>query len=1035
MNTRHIFIFLVLFNIISSEFLNKNSLIYSPLFHQENFGKVRNIFYQNENQNSNLILLSKDSISSVNLSKKEINYRKKINPLDDIVSLEAKNFFVYQPKSTSVQIFRTETGQFVNSLELISPDNLLYDIKTIKIKEFTLTIFISFKAIIMQSKKKIIFEKNFAKEEAEDKANKVEKKMLRLIFDLHIDEENQFISYGLLVNGKLKVYKITFDSLYKTIAYKTKSDDDDDEEADNESDEEGEKKPKKKKTEKVEIQEEEIFSYEVKHNVARGILTKDILYIYDGRSVYGYNISGRKMEMFGLVEKYITWEIWSFYEQNALLVKGQKYFYYFLDGEISFQFETKSHLGCSMSNLPSPRIYCYLEDETSDKNLVAYYPNSEGKLEREFYTIDSLVKIYSDSNTLDRVRIIEANPFNNRIFTIVTTNRIIEFKINDDKNVDIIAEMENNYENYITSELFIYKRETSNNNNEIFDSFSQYQNYYTTINSMKGNVNLFKILKTMCQIIINDVKEIANSLYNSFQDLKNLINNLIYKKAFDLGKEISNKSNEAFLFLVTENNLFKVLDAYTGKILFIQQFPRAHKIRIIKDDTTTNQRYVSILFGKKNFFVYDLKYNKFINDVSSIIHKLDLRDGLLINEERLTVIMKSFLSLVKENPIYDLSRYQLDEKIFGPNKEKIALYVDYEKSVLYILKFYINKKNEQKLIMLHNFNFGKLISISNPKIPEDISQHHLSEGKIFYKFINNNIYYILSSETKEIKTDENESKKKTKERLILTILDGKNGKILEEKILENIDISSVRYLFDQNYGLISYTKINKGFKRNEILSFELMNKNVDYSLVRLLKNKFFNQNQPKKVKEDNNNENEIEIILKTYITERSIKSLSLSKSKYNKGNKYVLMVFDSNDLQLIKREELSPRRPNMIKIKGKATFDPENNSIYADKELPGYTPVVTFNPNNKFINKDKVDVYDIKTIEGENESTFITCIIGVNIECTEMYPDKLYDKLSPQFKKELLVAVTFGFIVFIFFFRKYHIREEFKKAFLGENKQ
>ena len=125
MNTRHIFIFLILFNIISSEFLNKNSLIYSPLFHQENFGKIRKIYYQNENQNSNLILASKDSISSVNLSKKEINYRKKINPLDDIISLEPKNFFMTQPKTTSVQIYRTETGQFVNSLDIISKDNLL----------------------------------------------------------------------------------------------------------------------------------------------------------------------------------------------------------------------------------------------------------------------------------------------------------------------------------------------------------------------------------------------------------------------------------------------------------------------------------------------------------------------------------------------------------------------------------------------------------------------------------------------------------------------------------------------------------------------------------------------------------------------------------------------------------------------------------------------------------------------------------------------------------------------------------------------
>ena len=1032
MKSRQIFIFLILFNIISSEFLNKNTLIYSPLFHQENFGKVRKLFYQNEKQNSNIILLSEDNVSSVNLSKKEINYRKKVNPQSDIVDLEQKNFFITQPKSTTVEVFRTETGQFVNSLEIISKNNLLYNIKMLKIKEFTLTIFVSFKALIMQSKKKTIFEKNFVKEDAELEEKKEGKKIVNLIYDLHIDEENQCILYGLVVNGQLKIFKITFDSLYKTISYKTKSDDD--EESDNENEDEGEKKAKKKNIEKTEVQEEEIFSSKSEHGVVKGLLTKNILYIYDGRSVYGYHLKSSKMEMFGLVEKYLTWEIWAFYDSDSLLVKGQKNFYYFKNGQISFQFDTKTHVACSMSDLPSQKIYCYLDDQTSDKNLVAYYPNNEKSLEREFYTIDSLVKIYSDSNTLDRVRLIQANPFNNKIFSIVTTTRIIEFKINEDKTIEIIGEMENNYEKYVLSELFIYKREIYNNNNQIFDSYSQYQNYYTTINTLKGNVNLFKILTTLCKIIVDDLIEIANSIYKSFLDLKNFMNNLIYKKAFDFGKQSSNKANEAFLFLVTETNLFKVLDAYTGKILFIQQFPPTQRIRIIKDDSSTNQRYVSVLYGKKNFFVYDLKYNKFISDVSSVINQLNLKDDLLINEEQLTVIMKSYLSLVKENPIYDLKKYKLDEKIFGPNKEQIALYVDYEKSILYILKFYINKNNEQKLIMLHNFNFGKLIAISNPKISEDVSQHHLSEGKIFYKFINNNLYYILSSDTKEIKTEETDAKKKTRDRLILTILDGKNGKILEEKILENIEISSVKYLFAENYGLISYTKINKGFKRNEILSFELMNKNVDYSLMRLLKNKFFSPKTKTKTKTENNNENEIEIIIKTYIIERNIKSLSLSKSKYNKGNKYVLMIFDNNDLQLIKREELSPRRPNMIKIKGKATFDPETNSIYADKELPGYNPVINLNPNNRFTNKDKIDVYDIKTIEGDNESSFITCIIGENVECNEMYPDKLYDKLSPEFKKELLVAVTMGFVVFIYFFRKYHIKAEFKKIFLDENK-
>ena len=242
--------------------------------------------------------------------------------------------------------------------------------------------------------------------------------------------------------------------------------------------------------------------------------------------------------------------------------------------------------------------------------------------------------------------------------------------------------MENNYEKYVLSELFIYKREQYNSNNEIFDSYSQYQNYYTTINSMKGNVNLFKILKTMCQIIINDIKEIANSLYKCFFDLKNLINNLIYKRAFDLGKETSNKSNEAFLFLVTEANLFKVLDAYTGKILFMQQFPRTQRLRIIRDDSI-NQRYVSILFGKKNFFVYDLKYNKFINDISSVINRLNLKDDLLINEEQLNLIMKSFLSMVKDNPVYDLKMYQLDPKIFGLIKNK-SLFMLIMRNLYYI---------------------------------------------------------------------------------------------------------------------------------------------------------------------------------------------------------------------------------------------------------------------------------------------------------------------------------------------------------------
>ena len=1026
------FLFLFfLFNISVCEFLNKNSLISSPLFTQENFGNIHRIFYQNEKKNSNLILLSEESVSSINLQKNEVNYRKKVNKFSEIVNLEPKNFFLTQRDSNTVEVYRTETGQFVNSLEIISNNDLLYNVKTIKIKEFTVTIFLSFKSLSMQSKKKIIFEKNFVKEDEGNKKNNY----INLIFDLYVDEENQYILYGLMVEGNLKVYKITFDSLYKAILAKNKLEEQEEEENNNEDDEDNEEKSKKNKKptkENIEVKEIEFFSKKTDVKIIKGLFTKDFLYIYDGRNIFGYDIINDKMEMFGLVEQSITLSIWSFYKENSLLVRGRKYFYYFINGQISFQFDNINHVSCSISDLPKRRLYCYLNDNSSDKNLVAYWPNEESKLERDFYTIESLVQIYSDSNTLDKVKLIEVSPYNDKIFSLVTTNKIKEFMIKSNNKVELIGEIDNNYEKYILSEIFIYHKKEEENNDEVFDSFAQYQNYYTTINSLKGNINLYKILSNLLKIIKDDIIEIAQSITKLVSNISKLINNILNKRAFDLGKESSNKEKTAFLFLVTENNLMKVFDIYNGNLLYIQQFPRNQRLRIIKNNSK-NQRYVSILFGKKNFFVYDLQENKFVNDISSIFNKLNLNDELLINEEQLGVIMKSFLSLIRDKPVYDLKKYQLDEKIFGPNKEKIAVYADYEKSVLYILKFYINKKNEQKLIMLHNFNFGNIISISNPRLSEDISPHYLSEGKIFYKFISNNIYYILSTDKKETikeKESSDKDKKKIKDRLILTILDGKNGKILSEKVIENIDISSINYLFEENWGLISYSKINKGYKRNEILSFEIMNKNVDYDLLRLFKKNFFNT---KKEKEESiSNESEIEIIIKTYVIERSIKHLSVSKSKYNKGNKYVLMIFENNDLQLVKREELSPRRPIMVMIKGKPTFDQESNSIYADKELPGYTPIVKLDPNNRFINKDKINVYDVKTIEGDNESSFIACIIGENIDCKVMYPDKLYDTLSPEFKKELLIAITLGFIVFILFFRKYNIKKEFANVFLEE---
>ena len=1002
----------LIFNLSTSEIVNKNSLLFKNLFSQENFGRIRKIFYQNDKPKSNLLFLSDDSISSANLSNGNINFRKKLNKNSEVINLDQKNFFVVEPKTSSVQIYRTETGQLINSLELINENDLILKIETIKFNEVSMTVFFSFKSLQIQSKKKIIFEKNFSFSNSDDKKETLKQRYI----DLVVDKEQKQILYCYVDDKNLKVFSINFDDLYQNILSRQKEEDD--------SEDEEESKTKKKKEEKK-VLEKQLLDKDIKSvMIIKGFLTKEFLYAYDGKNVFGYNILKGNMEMFDIPEKRLSYQMWSFFNENSFIIRGQQNFYYFTKGQINYQFEAQKHTVCSLSYHPNQKLFCYLDDSTTDKNLVSYFVGSdEGKLERKHYVIDSLVKIYSNSNTIDEVKLLEFSPYNDNIFTIVTANKIMEFSIKDDK-VKLIGEMENNYEKYVSSNIFIYKNDDGDSEN-VEGNLMNYYKYYTTINSMKTNLNLLKIITNIGHIIVDDLIEIVKSLKKLFLNLKAMIDKLLNKNLTSNITEDKNKDKIGVLFLVTRNNLLKILDLYTGKVLYLQQFPKHQMLKILKDENATSQRYVSILLGKKNFFVFDIKENKFVNDIASIYPQLSQSDDLLLNEEQLTVITNSYFENVNKRPAFDLRKYQLDAKLFGPKKEKNAVFVDYTKGILYLLKFYINQKGEQKLTILNNYQFGNIISISNPKVTENISQHYLSEGKIFYKFISGDIYYILSMENDEVKEEEKDAKQKIKNKLILTILNGKTGKILSEQIVNNIVPNSVNYLFQENWGLISYIKINKGFKRNEILSFEIMNKNVDYNLMRLIKNKL-NKNV------STNKENEIEILVKTYVTERKIKNISISKSKYNKSNKYILLILDNNDLQLINRNDLSPRRPNMMQQKGKNVFDPDNNSIYVDKEFPGYTPIINFDNNLRFINSDKIDIYDIKTMQGETESNFITCLVGENVDCKIMYPDKLYDRLSHDFKKELLLAVCLGFLGFIYFFRRYYKKMELKKI-LVEN--
>ena len=78
-------------------------------------------------------------------------------------------------------------------------------------------------------------------------------------------------------------------------------------------------------------------------------------------------------------------------------------------------------------------------------------------------------------------------------------------------------------------------------------------------------------MKNLSKIILDDVAELGKTFNKLGTNVVHSVNSMINKRAFDLGKETTNKENITFLFLVTENNLMKVLDAYTGKVSWNQK--------------------------------------------------------------------------------------------------------------------------------------------------------------------------------------------------------------------------------------------------------------------------------------------------------------------------------------------------------------------------------------------------------------------------------------------------------------------------------
>lgn len=307
----------------------------------------------------------------------------------------------------------------------------------------------------------------------------------------------------------------------------------------------------------------------------------------------------------------------------------------------------------------------------------------------------------------------------------------------------------------------------------------------------------------------------------------------------------------------------------------------------------------------------------------------------------------------------------------------------------------------------------KILDYKYPNIHDNLIITYHSGGKIFYKYIDSNTLLLLS-------TYDNRT-------LIVSILKITNGKILHQSYINNVDFSQkILPLFEENTIVISYTKKEKTVTRNEIYVIEMMKREIEYSLITLFERIFkinILSGEGENIQNQNENLQEFDLVFltQTFIIPKRVKQIYFSKSKTNVSNKFLIMVFENNQVFVIEKRGISPRRPIVKDDKGKAAgappvIDPNLNSPYIDPESPPYNPIVNIDykyiVNIDFVN-DQID--NIRIAPTEFESTFMLCTEGINISCYKVAPDKTFDTMTLHFSYSLIAMFIISIMVYILF--------------------
>jgi hypothetical protein len=480
---------------------------------------------------------------------------------------------------------------------------------------------------------------------------------------------------------------------------------------------------------------------------------------------------------------------------------------------------------------------------------------------------------------------------------------------------------------------------------------------------------------------------------------------------------------------------FNFIQCYYTTNKELLDYKIARQVKITKDDKVIYNDDESIVnkesdnvykLNHVNELVLDRRFKAIVKAMDEVKKQIDIK-----NPEKLAKQGSSMKSLSTNlnyisNKNYVLAQYDKScNTLYGINFK-----IDKDEG---IMKSHKNSELSVKLSTSWSLKINNLKYLVTSNINKNTSGIVASQGKIFHKYLNPNLILIISKIFNPKSTEENNQQEVGN--ILIEIIDSSNGKILKRYNLEKVNYDTpIFHVFEDNHIFISYVKQEKTNLKQEILSIEILKRNIDDNFVdlmgKILKKSFFNKELDNRSQSYENSHFESHNIRKefyssntepiflshTYVLVKMIKNLVVSKSNLNIANKALLIVYTNNLISIMDFRNVSARRPIMSGPIGQPqqapAIDTNNaNSAYVDYDLPAYSPLFMIDYKN-IVSKNYLSnqVNDIVISNSSYESSFFLCTFGLGIECYKISPDKTFDTLSDNFNYPLIalfLVVTF----------------------------